>query len=110
MLPLPELQLDHVVGDGGEPSFSNLLTIAQAIADIGAPADEAAVLLEVAQRTLGARRGDLELISSGERIGLVEQGAHRLADALAVIERHTVGPLDPDAQLRRWATAGDWHD
>src|SRR5205823_10345622 len=101
MLPLPELQLDHVVGDGGEPSFSNLLTVAQAVADIGAPADEAAVLLEVAQRTLGARRGDLELISSGERSGLVERGAHRLAAALAVIERHPVGPANPAAQRRK---------
>src|SRR5437762_9618780 len=107
MPPLTELQLDHVVGDGGEPSFGNLLTVAHAVADVGAPADKAAVLLEIAQRTLGARRGDLELISCGKWIGLVEQGAHRLADALAVIERHTLRPIDSDAQRRRGTAAGE---
>src|SRR5207248_2056126 len=107
MLSLPELQFDHVVGDSGEPSFGNLLTLAHAVPNVGAPANEAAVLLEVAQRALRARRGDFELISCRERISLVEQCAQRLADALAVIERHTLGPVDSYAQRRGDPAAGE---
>ena len=72
MLAFAELQLDHVVGDGGQLSFRDLLAVAQAIADIGALAHEAAVLVEVAQRAFGARRGDFQLIAGGKWISLVE--------------------------------------
>src|SRR5712691_84562 len=108
MLDFPQLQLDHVVRNGGQASLGDLFAVTHTVADIGAPADEAPVLLEVAQRTLGARRGNLELVASGERIGLVEQGAQRFADALAVIERHTLGPVDPDAERRRGPTASEY--
>src|ERR1700682_2928064 len=91
MLPLAQLQLDHVVRNGGETSFSDLLAVAQAVADIGAPADESAVLVEGAQRTLGARRGDFEPIARGKGIGLVQQCTYRLAPPLAVRERTPSG-------------------
>src|ERR1700694_4882045 len=97
MLALPQLQLDHVVRHPGEPAFGDLLAVAQAVPDIRAPADEASVLVEVAKRTLGARRGHFEVIAGGERIGLVEQGAERLAHALAIGGGDPLPPIDSDA-------------
>src|ERR1700730_8231822 len=97
MLALTEVQLDHVVSHRAEPSFGNLLTVAQAVTDIRAPADEAPVLVEVAQRTLGAGRRHFELVAGGKRIGLVEQRADRLAHPLAIGERHAFGPVNADS-------------
>src|ERR1700694_6007282 len=98
MFAFAKLQLDHVVGNGGQPSFGDLLAVADAVPDISAPAHEAAVLVEVAQRTFGARRGGFELIAGGEGISLVEECTQRFADPLAVVEGHTLVPVDANPQ------------
>src|SRR3977135_1789784 len=88
----------HVGGNGGQPSFGDQLAIPHAVADIGAPAHKAAILVEVTQWTFGPRRGDFELIGGGKWIRLVEEGTQRFADALAVVEGHAFGPVDPNPQ------------
>src|SRR3982075_4315367 len=106
MFALTELQLDHVVGNGGQPSFGDQLAIPHAVADIGVPGHYAAILVEVTQWTFGPRRGDFELIAGGKWTRLVEEGAKRFADALAVVEGHAFGPVDPNPQCRVTAGAG----
>src|SRR6202011_3177272 len=94
MFAIAQLQLDHLLRHRGEPALGDLLALTQAIADIRPPTDEAPVLVEVAQWSLGTGRRDLEVIAGGQWIRLVEQGAQRLADALAIIERDALGPVD----------------
>src|SRR2546427_7043308 len=101
MFSLAQLQLDHVVGNGGQPSFGDLLAVSHAVADVGAPADEAAVLIEGAQRTLGAWRRGFELITWGKWIGLVEQRAQPPTHPFAVIEPHPRRPARAGSEPRR---------
>jgi hypothetical protein len=54
MLALAQLQLDHLLGDGNKPTLGHLLVVTDAIAGVGAMADETPVLVEVTKGSLGS--------------------------------------------------------
>src|SRR6266550_1840832 len=100
MFSLAQLQLDHLLGNRTQPALSHLLVVPDAMADIGATADEASVLVEIAQWSLGTGRRNLEVVAGGQRVRLVEQGAQRLANALAIVEGDALRPVDLHPQRR----------
>ena len=65
------------------------------------------------QRPVDPGRGNLELVGGFDRVGDIEQGRDRMADGLAILDRHAgiVDPFGHDLQRRPGATAaeGDAH-
>src|SRR2546423_4017383 len=100
MLALARLELDQLLRDRNQPAFGHLLVVTDAIADIGTTTDEAPVFVDGAEWSLSPGRRNLEVIPGGQRVRLVEQGAQRLADALAIVEGDALRPVDLHPQRR----------
>src|SRR6266852_4080111 len=83
---------------GDEWAFDHGLGFTRAIADVDALAVEALVFLMAAERSLGARRRDLEVVSPVNQVGVVEQRARNTADALAVLDGDGLDVVDRDAE------------
>ena len=111
----------HLARLGGETDVARRGSeqpAAEALASVDRPGEldprfepaEPIVIFGANQRTIDARRADLEHVGAGDRVGDIEKGRDRAADLGAVLDRHrlVVAPLGHDLK-RRPAAAGDDH-
>src|SRR5579864_6261339 len=81
-----QLPLDHAV------------SLATPVPDVDALSVETRVLVPASERAFGARRRDLQLVTTIDEVGVVEQWTGNPAHSLAVFDRDRVIVVDRDAE------------
>src|SRR5438045_4122872 len=84
--------------DGDQLALDDRLGLAAPIANVHSPAVETLVVLFATERSLSAGRGDLEVVRTGDQLGVVEKGSHKLAHVLAVLDSGWLGTVDGRSQ------------
>src|SRR5581483_293633 len=90
---------DAGVVDAHQVTLQHGLGVVVPVADVHPAAGEPLVLGPVAQRPLGPRRRDFEIVAAaGYHVGLVEEGTDDATHPLAVVQRDPARSIDRDPQ------------